>query len=155
MAVEHTGVRPSARRRRGIRGAAVLSAVAAGIAGAAVASSVPASAAPPPSDGYTVCLPTPCMPVANAVVTGTVAWTANANTFEAENARLPVVTVFFTEIDNGVALGTQTFRVLRGDRVTRTTRVLPTTDALRISLCPSASESPQANCASTVVERAR
>lgn len=149
--VHMTGDDSAARPRRWIRSTVVLLAAAAGL----VATSAPASATAPPSDDYTVCRPTPCIPIAEAVVTGTVAWTTNVNTFEAKNARLPVVTVFFTELDNGVPVSTRPFRVLRGAVVTGKTSVRPTTDVLRVSLCPSASEAPQANCAIAVVERAR
>jgi hypothetical protein len=153
MATEHHNVRLSARRGRRISGVVALPAVAAGLVGVLVASSSPASAALAPSDPYRVCLPTPCMPIANAVVTGTMNWTANANDFEASNARLPVVTVFFTEIDLSGVLRRQAFRIERGEELRGRTAVRPSTYALRVTLCPSASDAPQANCADTVVQR--
>jgi hypothetical protein len=120
--------------------------------GVAMVSS-PASAAVPPDD-YAVCLPsTPCMPVAAATVTGTVYWDANATVYRAVNSRLPLVTVWFTEIDGGRETTLPPVRVVRDRPVAGTAPIRPTTDALRISLCSGADAAPTPDCRSTTVKR--
>ncbi|MGN9907558.1 hypothetical protein ACTMTJ_08405 [Phytohabitans sp. LJ34] len=152
MTIQALDTRPPGWRRW-LRGAAVVPAVAIGLVGPAIGSPALASAQATAPDPYAVCLPMPCMPVPNAAVTGTVVWDQNVNNFQATNSRLPLVTVLFTQLDNGVVIETRPFRVLRGETLSGSTRVGPTTDTMRISLCPSASEAPQPNCASVVAAR--
>lgn len=145
--------RSPARRRRWVRAAAVLPVCAAALVVAAVSSAAPASAAAPP-DEYTVCLPSmPCMPIADATVTGTVFWNANANVYRGVNDRLPLVTVWFTEIDGGRETNLPPVRVVRGRPEAGTLQIKPATDALRIALCNGASTAPTPDCRNTTVSR--
>lgn len=147
--MKYTNVRSSVRRRRWISRATVLTAMVAGLLATVAAS--PASAAPP--DRYTLCLPAFCQPPAAAVVTGTVTWDANVNQFRAQNNAFLGVVVTFAEIDGGVVVGTQTIRVLRGAVFPGGSALAPTTDALRITLCPHGAGGPLPTCSTVTVTR--
>ena len=139
--------------RRWLRTPAVLLAMTAGLAAMTAGSPTAASAAAAPPDRYAICVPTSCVAPVAASVNGVVTWDANINGFRAQNAGLSLITVLFAQIDNGAVVSTRVVRVPRGAVLPGSMPVSPTTDALRVSLCPGVLDSPLPYCATTTVTR--